>query len=67
MLTGAIPSTFAGTLADKIGRLRVVLIGAVIFIVGATVEASANSLVAFNVGRAFAGLGEGVYLSSVSV
>lgn len=67
MLTGAVPGVFAGTLADKLGRLRVVLIGAAVFVVGVTIEASATSLVVFNVGRAFAGLGEGVYLSSVSV
>lgn len=69
MLAGAIPSVFAGTLADKLGRLRVVLIGAILFVVGATIEASvggSRGLIIFNIGCALAGLGEGVYLSCVS-
>lgn len=67
MLAGAVPSAFAGTLADRLGRLRVVFIGAIVFVIGATIEAAARNLITFNIGRTLAGLGEGVYLSSVSV
>jgi MFS family permease len=67
MLTGAAPSVYAGTLAEKFGRLRLVLIGAVLFAIGAVIEASASSLIVFNIGRAIAGLAQGVYLSNMSV
>jgi MFS family permease len=67
MLTGGIPSVFAGHLADKFGRLRVIMAGTIFFTIGAILQGSAPSLVPFLVGRAIGGFGEGVYLSNVSV
>lgn len=68
MLAGAIPSVFAGWLADHHGRLRAILLGAAIFSLGALLQASAKSgLAQFLAGRTLAGLGEGVYLSTMSV
>ncbi|KAH8595673.1 general substrate transporter [Bisporella sp. PMI_857] len=67
MLAGAIPSVFAGNLADKHGRIKVILAGAIIFGIGAIVQGSSMSLPQFLVGRAFSGLGEGVYLSTMAV
>ncbi|KAI1869927.1 uncharacterized protein JN550_005517 [Neoarthrinium moseri] len=67
MLTGAIPSVFAGQMADRLGRLRVILIGAVLFGIGAIIEGSSFSLPQFLAGRALAGFGEGVYLSNMAV
>lgn len=67
MLTGALPSVFAGHLADKLGRIKVIMAGAIIFGIGAIIQGSAYSLAQFNVGRALSGFGEGVYLSNVSV
>ncbi|KAK7994159.1 ankyrin protein [Apiospora arundinis] len=67
MLTGAIPSVFAGYLADKYGRLKVVMLGAVLFGLGAAVQGTAFALPQFLVGRAFAGLGAGAFLSNISV
>lgn len=34
MLTGAFPSFFAGQLADKFGRLQIVMAGALLFVLG---------------------------------
>jgi MFS family permease len=57
MLTAAIPSIFAGNLADKLGRLRGILIGTILFTIGVVIECSAKNLPTFNIGRGLAGLG----------
>ncbi|KAH8901748.1 general substrate transporter [Thozetella sp. PMI_491] len=67
MLTGAVPSVYAGHLADQFGRLRVLAAGTAIFGIGAILQGTAFSLAAFNTGRALSGLGEGVFLSNMSV
>jgi MFS family permease len=67
MLTGSLPSVFAGHFADKYGRLKVLMSGGIIFAIGTILEASAYNLSQFLVGRALAGLGEGVYVSIMSV
>ncbi|KAI5241010.1 general substrate transporter [Aureobasidium subglaciale] len=67
MLTGAFPSFFAGQLADRFGGLAVVAAGALVFTIGAALEGSANKLAMFLVGRALCGIGEGLWLSNVSV
>jgi MFS family permease len=67
MLTGAVPSVFAGYLADKYGRLRVIGAGSILFVVGAIMQGAAGKLPTFLVGRAIAGLGEGAFLSNISV
>lgn len=67
MLIGAIPAVFAGQLADQYGQLRVVMAGASVFTLGAVLEAACDGLPMLLVGRALAGLGEGLWLSNVSV
>lgn len=67
LLPAAFTSFFAGHLADKVGRLNAITIGAVIYAVGAAVEAGAVSLTMFIPGRALAGIGEGLFLSTVIV
>lgn len=67
MLTGAIPAVFAGHLADKLGRLKVIMAGSILFAAGAVIQGTAYSLPQFLVGRALCGFGEGVFLSIVSV
>jgi MFS family permease len=67
MLTGVIPSFFAGQLADKYGRLRVIAPGALVFCVGAVFQAAATGLPQFIAGRAVAGFGQGVFLGNVTV
>ncbi|KAI4742699.1 general substrate transporter [Aureobasidium sp. EXF-12298] len=67
MLTGAFPSFFAGQLADRFGRLAIVAAGALVFAIGAALEGGANKLGMFLAGRALCGVGEGLWLSNVSV
>ncbi|KAI4719317.1 general substrate transporter [Aureobasidium sp. EXF-10727] len=67
MLTGAFPSFFAGQLADRFGRLAIVAVGALVFAIGAALEGGANKLGMFLAGRALCGIGEGLWLSNVTV
>ncbi len=67
MLTGALPSVFAGQLADRHGRLRVILPGALLFALGAALQGSARGLPQFVAGRALGGVGEGAFLGNISV
>lgn len=67
MLAGAVPSVFAGWLADHHGRLKTILLGSVLFCIGALLQGTAYGLPQFLLGRTVAGLGEGVFLSNVSV
>jgi MFS family permease len=67
MLTGAIPSVFAGHLADRYGRLRIIMVGTIFFVIGALLQGVAHNLVLFLIGRALGGFGEGVFLSNIAV
>jgi MFS family permease len=67
MLTGAVPAIFAGYIADRAGRLKAIGAGCILFCIGAIMQGTAQSLPTFLVGRAMAGLGEGMFLSNISV
>ena len=67
MLMGAVPSLFTGQLADRFGHLRVVMVGALVFAIGAILEGAAPQLSMFLVGRGLCGVGEGLWLTNVSV
>ena len=67
MLTGVVPSFFAGHLADRYGRLVVIMAGALIFAIGAILQAAAYSLPVFMLGRALGGIGEGTWMSALAV
>ncbi|KAJ2892809.1 putative polyol transporter 2-like protein 1 [Zalerion maritima] len=67
LLTGTLPSFFAGYLADRFGRLPTISAGLFTFFVGCILECSSDSLPQFLLGRALAGLGEGIYLSNIWV
>ena len=67
MLTGAPPSVFAGHLADRYGRLRVILPGALLFGLGALLQGTARGLPQFVAGRALGGFGQGVFFGNISV
>lgn len=67
MLTGAFPAVFAGQIADRLGRLRIIMSGALVFLVGSILCAAASKLQMFLVGRALCGIGEGLWLSNVAV
>lgn len=67
LLAGTIPSVFAGQIADRYGRLPVICLGACVFAVGTICEAAAAQLPVLLLGRVLGGLGEGIWLSNVTV
>lgn len=67
LLMGAVPAFFAGQLADRFGHLRIVLVGALVFCLGSALQGGARNLPMLLIGRAFAGLGEGLWLTNVSM
>ena len=67
LLMGAVPAVCAGQLADRFGQLRIVLIGATVFAIGCVLQGGAMHLSMLLIGRALAGLGEGLWLSNVSM
>ncbi|RYP37045.1 hypothetical protein DL767_003108 [Monosporascus sp. MG133] len=67
MLTGTLPSVFAGHLADRHGRLKIILPGAILFAMGAALQGTAHKLTQFIVGRALGGFGQGMFLANIAV
>ncbi|KAH6848513.1 general substrate transporter [Alternaria alternata] len=67
MLCGAIPATIAGYLADRFGRLRIMIAGAVLCTIGCILECAAFHLWLFLVGRALMGIGQGFALTNIGV
>ena len=67
MLTGVVPSFFAGYLADRFGRLKIIQAGMLAFAIGLVLEGSATGIVQFSIGRAIAGSGQGLFLGNISV
>ncbi|KAF4984796.1 hypothetical protein FZEAL_87 [Fusarium zealandicum] len=67
MLTGVIPSVFAGHLADRFGRLKIIQAGSVAFVLGLVLQGSADSIAQFSTGRGIAGFGQGLFLGNISV
>ena len=67
LLSATVASLFAGTLSDTMGRTRAIAIGALVFTVGAALEAGATNLGMLILGRLVVGAGEGFYLSTLVV
>ncbi|KAH7324838.1 general substrate transporter [Stachybotrys elegans] len=67
MLMAIIPSLFGGQIADKRGRLRTILPGSALFVVGVLLQATAFSLTQFIIGRAVSGAGQGIFFSLITV
>ncbi|KAI0128225.1 general substrate transporter [Hypoxylon sp. NC0597] len=67
LLPGALSALVAGLLADKYGRIRLIVIGCCVYGLGAAVECSATILGIFILGRLIKGIGEGLFLSTVYV
>ena len=67
LIPAAISSFFAGYVADKLGRPKAISIGAMIFGLGAALEAAAVHIAMFVVGRCIEGVGEGLYLGTLVV
>jgi len=67
MLCGAIPATVAGHLADRFGRLRIIIVGAILCTIGCVLECAASHLSLFLFGRALMGIGQGFALTNIGV
>lgn len=67
LLPGALAALVAGILADRHGRKRLIILGAVIYGVGAAIECGSVALAMFIVGRLIKGVGQGLFLSTVYV
>ena len=67
LLSATVASLFAGALSDSLGRSRAIAIGALVFAIGAALEAGAMHLAMLIVGRLIVGAGEGIFLSVIVV
>lgn len=67
LLPGALAALVAGVLADRYGRKRLILSGALAYGVGAGIECGSVALGMFIVGRLVKGVGQGLFLSTVYV
>lgn len=67
MLCGAIPAVIAGNLADRFGRLRIMIVGALLCTVGCVLECAASRSWLFLLGRALMGIGQGFALTNIGV
>lgn len=64
LIPAAVSSLFAGRVADILGRPQSITIDALIFGIGAALEAGAVTIAMFVVGRVIEGIGEGLYLGT---
>lgn len=67
LLSAAVASLFIGPVSDTLGRKSAVVVGALVFAVGAALEAGAVTLSMFIGGRLVVGIGEGLFLSTLVV
>ena len=67
LISATVASLFAGALSDSLGRSRAIAIGALVFAIGAAMEAGAMTLAMLIVGRLIVGAGEGIFLSVIVV
>jgi MFS family permease len=66
LLPAAFAGLFAGNIADSYGRSTTIIVGGTIFGFGAILEAAAPKLAVFMLGRVTKGLGEGLFLATVT-
>ena len=67
LVPSALTGIIGGSISDKISRKRTIALGCAIFAIGSAISAGSNSLAALITGRCIAGLGEGLFLSCLSV
>ncbi|KAJ8608224.1 hypothetical protein MRB53_039755 [Persea americana] len=67
LIPAALASFFAGGLSDILGRPRTIGLGGLIFCIGCALEASAQNLGMLFAGRIITGIGEGFFLSTITV
>lgn len=67
LITASIASLVAGPLSDKISRTRTFALGGLIFGIGSIIECASLSLTMLIIGRCITGIGEGFFLSTITV
>ena len=67
LIPAAFASFLAGALADRLGRIYAMMIGAVVFGTGAALEAGSITIPMLITGRAVTGVGEGLFFSITAV
>ncbi|KAJ7588192.1 general substrate transporter [Mycena floridula] len=67
LITAAVVSIISGPLSDRISRTYTIAIGGVVYAVGAAIACSAGTLTQLFVGRCVTGIGEGLFISSITV
>lgn len=67
LLTASMASLVSGPLSNRISRTRTIALGAIVFAVGSAIACSAGALPQLFVGRCIAGVGEGLFLSVITV
>ncbi|ODH46588.1 hypothetical protein GX48_07327 [Paracoccidioides brasiliensis] len=61
----AIASLFVGSISDNLGRTRAIALGALLYAIGASIEAGSRIIRVLLFGRLVAGVGEGFFLSTL--
>ncbi|KAH9835803.1 general substrate transporter [Rhodofomes roseus] len=67
LITASMASLVSGPLSDRISRTRTISLGAIIFAGGSAISCASRTLAMLFVGRCLAGIGEGLFLSAVTV
>jgi MFS family permease len=67
LLTASLSSLVSGPLSNRISRTRTIALGAVVFAAGSTIACASGPLPQLFVGRCIAGVGEGLFLSAITV
>lgn len=67
LLTASLASLVSGPIADRFSRTRTTALGAIVFAAGGAIACSAGTLAQIFIGRCVAGVGEGLFLSALTV
>ncbi|KAK7053974.1 MFS sugar [Favolaschia claudopus] len=65
--TAAFAAVFSGSLSDRISRTYTISLGALVYSVGCAIACSAMALPQLFIGRCIAGLGEGIFISNITI
>ncbi|PBK87572.1 general substrate transporter [Armillaria gallica] len=67
LIAASITSVVAGPLSDRISRIRTISVGGAVYAAGCAIACSAQHRPQLFIGRCIAGIGEGLFISSITV
>ncbi|KAK0458443.1 general substrate transporter [Desarmillaria tabescens] len=67
LIAASITSVIAGPLSDRISRIRTISMGGAVYATGCAIACSAQHRPQLFIGRCIAGVGEGLFISSITV